>query len=66
MISIYLVLQKAYRKPKEINWEEDLKEEPVGIVKIMSRHDWEKILLDLRYAKQGLVLVSILQLLYYF
>jgi hypothetical protein len=66
MIVIYLVMVRAYRAPQEIKWDEDLKEGPLGIIKIMQKYDWEKILVDLRYAKQGFILVSILQLLLYF
>lgn len=66
MISVYLVMDRAYRKPREVNWEEDLNEGPVGIIKIMSRYDWDRILLELRWAKQGFALVSVLQLILYF
>lgn len=66
VIAVYTVMDRAYRSPREVDWEEDLKEGPIGIIKIMSKHDWDKILLDLRYAKQGFILVSILQLFLYF
>ncbi len=59
-------MRRAYNRPHELKWNEDLEEGPIGIIKIMSRYDWEKILEELKYAKQGFILVSVLQLLLVF
>lgn len=63
IVLIYKTLSKAYRTIKQTNWEADLDEGSIGIIKIMSRYDWNRKLLDLRQAKQGFVLVTFLQLL---
>ncbi|MCL4413081.1 MAG: hypothetical protein M1526_07000 [Candidatus Thermoplasmatota archaeon] len=66
IVSVYIVMRRAYNRPHELKWNEDLEEGPIGIIKIMSRYDWEKILEELKYAKQGFILVSVLQLLLVF
>lgn len=63
ILLIYWTLSKAYKVISHTNWEDDLEEGPIGIIKIMSRYDWNRKLLDLKQAKQGFVLVTILQLL---
>lgn len=61
--TLYLILKKAYEIQVSRGWEEDLKDGAVGIIKIIADHDWEEVLLQLRGAKQGFVLVAVLQLL---
>lgn len=66
IVAEYIVVDRAYHRPDKVNWEEDLKEGPIGIIKIMSGYDWENILIDMKYAKQGFVLITILQMLLYY
>lgn len=62
----YKVLNKAYKTVQSTNWEQDLKEGPLGIIKIMSRYNWDRKLLDLRRSKQGFMIVSFSQLAFNF
>lgn len=65
IIGIYLsyrVLNRAYRSSEKTDWEDDLKEGLLGIIKILSRYDWDKKLLDLRRSKQGFMIVTFSQL----
>lgn len=64
ILLIYGTLNRAYRSITPTNWEDDLREGPIGIIKIMSRYDWNKKLLELRRAKQGFVIVTALQMLF--
>lgn len=59
---MYRVLKRAYRPSKSTDWEEYLKEGPLGIIKIMSKYDWNQKLNDLRRSKQGYIIVTASQL----
>ncbi len=57
----YSTLNRAYRKSVGVNWENELKEGVLGILKIIEGEDWEEILNHLRKAKQSFLVISILQ-----
>lgn len=59
---MYRVLNKAYTSYKPTDWSENLKEGPLGIIKIMAKYDWDQKLIDLRKSKQGYIIVTASQM----
>lgn len=57
----YSTLMRAYRKSIGVDWESELKEGALGILKIIENEDWEDILNHLRKAKQSFLVLSTIQ-----
>ncbi len=57
----YHTLMKAYRRSIGVNWENELEEGVLGILKIVENEDWEDILNHLRRAKQSFLVLGIIQ-----
>lgn len=57
----YRILHKPLvgEKPKE--WEKDLQEGIVGVMKIIEKHDWEQTLADMKKARRSFIIISALQ-----
>ncbi len=65
-IVIYEILRRAGEVPVESPWKDDLKEGAIGIMKIMTRYDWGRILQDLRRAKQAFFMFATIHLAFNF
>lgn len=57
----YRILHKPLVTDKPRDWEKDLDEGIIGVMKIIEKHDWESTLADLKKARRSFIVISGLQ-----